>query len=309
LNPLRAFLLWCSTNPVLAQHLPRLPFVRRAVRRFLPGETLEDGLGAARRLEAGGLLSVLTLLGENVTTREDASAVADHYVEALGEIHRRGLAAEISVKPTHLGLDGGLTLARPNLARILARAEETSSFVWIDMEGSAYVEATLELFRELASRHRRVGLCVQAYLRRTEADVHSLLDVAPGLRLVKGAYAEPASLAYRSRRDVDDAYLRLALRLLERAAGGGFRPGIATHDRRLLEHVFAEAERLSLPRAAYEVQMLYGIGAETQERLARRGHRVRVLVSYGPAWFAWYARRLAERPANLGFLLRSLFAR
>lgn len=309
MNPVRAFLLWCSTQPVLARRLPRQPFVRRAVRRFLPGETLDDGLAAAARLEPGGLDCVLTLLGENVTAPDEARAVAAHYEEALSAIRHRGLRSEISVKPTHLGLDLGLAGARANLERIVARAEETANFVWIDMEGSGYVEPTLALFRELASRHRCVGLCVQSYLRRTEADVESLLEVAPALRLVKGAYAEPAAIAYPSRQEVDEAYYRIAARMLQRAGQGGFRPGIATHDLGLLGRIVAEGERMGVAKGAYEVQMLYGIGTESQQRLARQGHRVRVLVSYGPAWFAWYARRLAERPANLGFLVRSLFTR
>ena len=310
MDPVRSLLLWSSTNPTLAHHLPRLPFVRRAVRRFLPGEALDDGLREAARLEGQGIESVLTLLGENVTSASEAQAVAGHYTQALDEIRARGLRAEISVKPTHLGLDLGRSVAERNFEQLLARSDELDSFVWIDMEGSAYTDITLDLYRTLAARHRRVGLCVQAYLRRTEADVEALLPVSAGLRLVKGAYAEPASIAYPHKAEVDEAFRRIARRMLERVTrGDGFRPGIATHDLPLLDRVRADAERLGLSRQAYEVQMLYGIGSETQRRLAGEGHRVRALVSYGPAWFAWYMRRLAERPANLGFLLRSLWAR
>ncbi len=311
LDPLKSVLLWSSTSPTLAHRVPRLPFVRRAVRRFLPGEELEDGLREAAFLEGHGLESLLTLLGENVTTPRESGEVTEHYARALTEICRRQLRAEISVKPTHLGLDLGRPVVESNLERLVALAEETGNFVWIDMEGSDYTEATLELFGTLAARHRRVGLCVQAYLLRTEADVEALLRAeVPALRLVKGAYAEPASIAYGRKVEVDRAYYRIACRLLDRASlGNGFRPGIATHDLPLLSRIRSEADRLGVARDAYEIQMLYGIGTDTQLRLRREGHRVRVLVSYGPAWFAWYMRRLAERPANLAFVLRSLFAR
>ena len=309
MNPVRGVLLWSSTNPTLAHRLPRLPFVRRAVRRFLPGETIEDGLRAAAECAAERKLAVLTLLGENVHTADEAGAVAAHYEDVLRRVQAAGLPAEISIKPTHLGLDLGREVVVGNLERLLQAAVAAGNFVWIDMEGSAYTEVTLEVFRDLARRHRNVGLCLQSYLYRTEKDIESLLDSAPALRLVKGAYAEPEDIAYARKADVDEAFARGAIRMLERAARGpGFRPALATHDLALLERLRTEADRLRLARSAYEIQMLYGIGTAAQAQWAAEGHAVRVLISYGPAWFPWYMRRLAERPANLAFVLKSAFS-
>ena len=304
---MRKFLLWASTNPFLARRLPRMRFVQRAVRRFMPGEELEDALAEVPALEEKGMGAVLTLLGENVSLEKEAEAVANHYLEAVEEVARRGLDAEISVKLTQLGLDlgGGLALAHcRELAEATARAER---FLWIDIESSPYVDRTLDLYEELRREHANVGLCLQAYLYRTDDDLQRLLELDPAVRLVKGAYAEPPDVAFPRKADVDAAYLDLARTLLRaRAEGGEARIAVATHDTGLIRRVALAAEEMGLGRDAFEVQMLYGIRPEAQARLAGEGFPVRILISYGPAWFPWYMRRLAERPANVWFVLKSL---
>ncbi len=300
---LRRALLWASTSPFLAQRVPRWPFVRNAVRRFLPGETLDAALEAAAGLAEEGADTVLTLLGENVTGEGEARAVVARYQEALERVGALGLDADVSVKPTHLGLDLSPDLAAEGLDRLLRGAGERH--VWLDMEASGYVDATLALFRRARRDHEGVGLCLQAYLRRTPDDLAALLPLAPRVRLVKGAYLEPAAVAHPKKRAVDAAYRSLSRTLLlERRSGRVPPPAIATHDASLHADVDRMARELGLGPDAYEVQMLYGIGTAARRRLLEQGRRVRVLISYGEAWYPWYVRRLAERPANLWFVVK-----
>ncbi len=301
---MRSLLLWASTNPFLARRLPRYRFVRRATRRFMPGETLDDALRAAQELAERGIAATLTLLGENLTAAEEADAVLEHYLEVLREVSVRGLGAEISVKPTQLGLD----FSRDDTHRRLARLVEASErAVWIDMESSPYVDPTLELYRALRERAPNVGVCLQAYLRRTQADLAALLPLDPSIRLVKGAYREPPDVAFPRKADVDANFLRLTRTLLQaRAEGGSGRPVLGTHDLRILEEAGRMAGELGLAADAYEIAMLYGIQREAQERLAAQARSVRVLISYGEHWFPWYMRRLAERPANVWFVVRQI---
>jgi proline dehydrogenase len=307
MNPMRQVLLWGSENRWLRDRVPRLGFARRAVRRFMPGEDVDAALTAADGFAADGLATVLTQLGENITATEEAAAVRAHYLDVLDRIARRGIDCTVSVKPTQLGLDLDPGLCKENVRAIVARAEEHGCIAWIDMEASGYVDATLELYRAARARSKHVGVCLQAYLHRTADDLASLLEVGPAIRLVKGAYAEPRSVAMASKRDVDESYYRLARRMLEaKAEGREVTIGIATHDLRLVRRIAAAAAELGLPKGAFEVQMLYGIRADVQRRLAAEGYRVRVLISYGSAWYPWYMRRLAERPANVLFVLRSL---
>jgi len=283
---LRRALLWASTNPTLAERLPRYRFVRRATRRFMPGEELDDALAAAEGLAADGLAATLTLLGENLASQSEADEVVEHYLDVLGRIRERGVNAEISVKPTQLGLDYGVDGTAARLARLV---EATESPVWIDMESSAYVDATLDLFRGLRARRANVGLCLQAYLYRTEKDLESLLPLDPSIRIVKGAYREPADVAYPKKSDVDRAFVRITARLLRaRAQGGTGRPVIGTHDPRMIAEAGRLAHELGLERGKVEYAMLFGIASAEQRRLARNGSQVRVLISYGPAWFHWY---------------------
>ncbi|MCH7991435.1 MAG: proline dehydrogenase family protein [Gemmatimonadetes bacterium] len=301
---LRATLLWASTNPLLAQKLPRYRFVQRATRRFMPGEELGDALTAAERLAKVGVSATTTLLGENLNSLEEADGVVRHYQGALREIGARGLDAEISVKPTQLGLDFGVDEARKRLAQL---AESTSSLVWMDMEGSEHVDATLDIFRSVKQEQGNVGLCLQSYLHRTADDLEALLPLDPAIRLVKGAYNEPADVAFPKKSDVDRSFVTLTQTLLRaRLSGGQGRPVFGTHDPKMIGEANRIAYELGLDKDKYEFAMLFGIQRAEQERLARTGHEVRVLVSYGAAWFPWYMRRLAERPANLWFVAKQL---
>jgi proline dehydrogenase len=260
-----------------------------------------------------GIGSVLTELGEQVASRAEAARVRDRYCDALVESRQRALAVHVSLKLTHLGLDLDPTLAADHVVAIARQAERAQSFLWLDMEESRYVDATLALFRFVRRVHPDVGICLQAYLRRTPADLAALSPLRPAIRLVKGAYNEPAAGAYPRKADVDRAYLALAAELLgraarERAAGDGAvsTPVFGTHDLAMVRAIAAHARAASLPTGAYEIHMLYGIRTAEQRALAAAGTTVRILISYGTAWFAWYMRRLAERPANVWFVLRHL---
>jgi proline dehydrogenase len=303
---MRRILLWMAGNAFLRRHLPRLPFARRAVRRFMPGETIEEALDAAETFRPLGIGILLTRLGENLTSLDQADAVADHYHRVLDLVRARGLDAEVSLKLTQIGLDLDLERTYEHLASLAAHAAEGEATLWIDMEASAYADRSLELYRRLKADHPNAGICLQAYLHRTPADVHALLPLRPQIRLVKGAYDEPAGIAFRRRDEVDAAYLALAVLMLPHAGRGELRLGLGTHDTRLVERVATHARSASIPLDAFEVQMLYGIRADEQRRLAAEGYVVKDLIAYGEAWYAWYMRRLAERPANVLFALRQL---
>jgi proline dehydrogenase len=305
--PVRTLLLWAARNAWLRRVVPRLWFARRAVRRFMPGEQLGDALEAAERLAADGIGAIFTHLGENLTDPAEADAVAAHYLDALERIRERGIDGEISVKLTQLGLDLDPDLARRHMAVLASRARELNLGVaWIDMEGSAYTEATVALYEALKPDHPNLGICLQAYLRRTAADVRRLLPLDPHVRMVKGAYDEPATVAYRSRAEVDAAYLAQCVVLLTENRGALGRLGLGTHDVRLIEQVAATASAAGPGRDAFEVEMLYGIRTDQQRRLAAAGHPTRTLIAYGEYWYPWYVRRLAERPANVLFVLRQM---
>jgi proline dehydrogenase len=303
---MRAALLAGSESAWLRETASRRPAVRRAVARFMPGERVEDALAAAAGLRPLGMAAVLTRQGESVTDAAEADEVTRHYLDVLDRV--RGLDAEISVKPTQLGLDLDRGLCEANLRALVERARAAAGLVWIDMEQSRYTDATLDLCLKMRALGPHVGVCVQAYLRRTPRDVDALVAAGAGIRLVKGAYREPAALAFPAKRDVDEAYLALGRRLLARdARDAGVRAVFGTHDPRLLGAIRAHGAGEGLPPSALEFHLLYGIQRAEQERLARAGHRVSVLISYGTYWFPWYMRRLAERPANVLFVVKSLF--
>ena len=306
---LRKLLLWGSENDFFSDHVAGLGFVRRAVRRFMPGETSAEAIEEVVRLSVSRIRSVLALLGENVTEADEADDVTRHYEAVLKEIGARDLDAEISVKPTQLGIDIGEDVVAANLERILSTAKEHGHFVWIDMEGSDYVDRTLDLYRAARSRHTDTGVCLQAYLYRTAEDLAALLPINPSVRLVKGAYAESTKVAFPRKRDVDQNYLQLAQTLLDEIGSGGVRAAFATHDGALIRRIQEEATQRGMTPGDVEFQMLYGIGTTSQEKLAAQGHEVRVHISYGTAWFPWYMRRLAERPANLWFVMRKIMSR
>jgi len=275
----------------------------------MPGETSEVAVAEAVRLRASGIRSVLALLGENVTESDEAADVALHYRTVLEDISEQNLDAEISVKPTQLGIDIGPDVVSENLESILTTAEEHGQFVWIDMEGSSYADRTLDLYRAARARYAHTGICLQSYLYRTAEDLAALLPLSPAIRLVKGAYAEPREIAFPRKKDVDRNYLELAQTLLDEVRQGSARAAFATHDERLIGRIEQEAGLRGIGPGDLEFQMLYGIGTAKQEWLAAQGYRVQVHISYGSAWFPWYMRRLAERPANLWFVMRKMVSR
>jgi proline dehydrogenase len=274
----------------------------------MPGEELADALAAAETYRALGIGSVFTFLGENVTDLDTAKRDVDHYHGALEQAAERGLDTEISAKLTHFGLDLDPAFAQASLEGLADHAARLGTWVWIDMEGSASTEATIALYERARPGRENLGLCLQAYLRRTPSDIGRLLPLRPAIRLVKGAYDEPAEIAHRSRTDVDAAFLAAGQQLLEGIRDGRVARCIAgTHDVGLVERLADAAHTLGLDRRAVEVQMLYGIRTPEQRRLVAEGYDVRVLIAYGDAWYSWYLRRLAERPANVLFALRQLF--
>jgi proline dehydrogenase len=304
---LRNVLLEASTNAWLRDRATRYGFVKRSVRRFMPGETIGDALGAARDLKSQGIATILTKLGENLTAIGEAEEVTRHYLDVLDQVASSGLDAQVSVKPTQLGFDFDRGLCEQNLDRLIARAEERNNMIWIDMESSPYVDPTLDLFRRARARSARVGVALQAYLYRTAADLESLLPLGCPIRIVKGAYLETPALAYPRKTDVDENYYKLCLRLLAPDAPAGTLVHVATHDVALIDRVIREIEQRKISESRHEFAMLYGIQRAQQLRLARLGKRVRVLISYGEHWFPWYMRRLGERPANVWFVLKNIF--
>ena len=295
-------------NRWLRDRLPKLWFAKRAVRRFMPGEAADSALAAGSQFQIEGIGTLYTRLGENLTRIDEADEVAAHYVGVLDQIRDRRLDGEISVKLTQLGFDLDVERTFEHASALAAQAAEHGKSFWIDMEGSAYTEATLSFYERVKTAHPNTAICLQAYLKRTASDIQRLLPLQPEIRLVKGAYAEPASIAYRARRDVDANYLALSVALLEAVrAGGRVRIALGTHDVGLIEQVAEHAAAMGLPKTAFEVQMLYGIRSDQQRRLNREGFRVNALIAYGEAWYPWYMRRLAERPANVLFALRQIF--
>ena len=303
---MRRVFLWAARNRWLKERLPRFRFMRRAVRRFMPGETLEDALAAALPLQAAGIGTMYTRLGENLEDLAAADEVAAHYLDAIDKIVAAGITGEVSVKPTQLGLDLDADVCLGHLERIAAHAATAGSYLWIDMEGSDYTEATIALYERLRATQPRTGICLQAYLRRTATDLERLLPLDPAIRLVKGAYDEKESIAYRDRRSVDSNFVGVAVRFLLDGRGRPIRLGLGTHDVALIEQIAAQVGAAGIGRDGFEVEMLYGIRTDQQFRLAQAGYRVQALIAYGEHWYPWYMRRLAERPANVWFVLRQM---
>ncbi len=310
MNPMRNLLLAGSRSAWLQRQATQRQFVKLAVRRFMPGETVDDAVKAALAENQQGLLVTLTSLGENLQHRSEADEVLQHYLGVLKRLAADGVKGEVSIKPTQLGYDIDATMCTVHTRTLAEAARVQGSRLWIDLEGTAYTDATLALYREIRRTHGNVGVCLQAYLRRTRADLESLLPLGPAIRIVKGAYAEPANLAFPDKREVDENFHWMAERLWsgEGRASGAWAT-LGTHDALLITRLVATAGRLAVPSSGYEIAMLYGIQRPEQLRLAKAGRTVRVLISYGEHWFPWYMRRLAERPANLLFVAKSMFAR
>jgi proline dehydrogenase len=275
----------------------------------MPGDTFDAAFAAAGQLHRQQIGVVVTQLGENVTHADAAGAVVRHYLDVVNKVGVSGLDCDLSVKLTQLGLDVDAEDCYANLRALAESAGRHGTWVWIDMEQHAYLERTLTIYRRLLSEFPNVGVCLQAYLYRTKQDLQSLLPLGGGIRLVKGAYREPPQIAYPKKGDVDASFMELATQMLaSRTRPGAPRIVFGTHDRGMLDAVIQQAERAGVPRDAFEFHLLYGIQRGEQLRLAREGHRVRVLISYGDEWFAWYMRRLAERPANVLFAVRAMFS-
>ena len=297
-----------SKSRWLSEKVMTRAFARKAVKKFMPGEELGDALDASSVLAKDRLGTVLTKLGENLTAQSAADAVRDHYLGVFDQVAARKLNSHVSVKPTQLGLDFSQSRCAEHLETLAQKAEATGIYFWLDMEDSSYVDRTLELYRALRSRHSRVGIAMQAYLRRTPQDLEALLPIEPTVRLVKGAYAEPAHVAFPAKRDTDLAYYDLSVELLNAAARRKAFPIFGTHDMGLVDRIAGKAAALGVPDTGYEIHMLYGIRMTEQRALAEQGRTVKTLISYGSSWFPWYMRRLAERPANVWFVMKSMLS-
>jgi proline dehydrogenase len=301
----RDAVLWAADNRWLREHLPKHRFVRRSVRRFMPGETLEEAIAAAKRLQERGLPTMFTALGENVTVLSDARRVVEGYRGAYDRVAAAGLDTEFSVKPSHLGVDQDPQAALANLEELATTARDHDNWLWLDMESAAYVDRTLDLYRKLRAGHPNVGVCLQAYLKRTAGDVDSLMPLDPTIRLVKGAYREPRELVFGSREVIDEAYRRLALLILARKGPVG-RLALGTHDVGMIHQIETDVGG----RDGFEVHMLFGIRQADLLRMGAEGYRARSLISYGTHWYPWFMRRIAEKPVeNTLLALRNVVAR
>jgi len=305
---MRSMLLWLSRNKQVRQLMMNWGVARRAARRFVAGETIDDALAAIRELNAQGITATLDHLGENVETREDAVRATDDYLKVLDAIGQAGLTSHVSIKLTALGLDLGDDICRENVARILAKAKDVGTRVRIDMESTEYTDRTLAIYRRLRAEYDNVGIVIQSYLYRSEADIAALCEEGAHVRLCKGAYKEPPTLAFPKKADVDANYVRLMKMLLSAPARAkGTRAALATHDPKMIDAArqFAEAEMV--PRDEFEFQMLHGIRRDLQQQLVADGYAVRVYVPYGTEWYPYFMRRLAERPANVWFIVSNFF--
>lgn len=302
---LRSILLRLSGSPKFAHWITTNAATRRMAHRFVAGETLDEAITAARRCNDAGMYASLDYLGENSSTVEDAQRARDAYLQIFDRIASERLHANVSCKLTQLGLDLSPELCEGLLLSIVERAAAHDNFLRVDMEGSEYTQRTIELVKRIRARNPAVGTVMQAYLYRTEADVQELLGYGCRLRLCKGAYKEPAELAFPAKRDVDANYVRMVRLLLP----SGFYHGIATHDPRMIAAAIRCAAEHNVSKDDFEFQMLYGVRTDLQKRLVRDGYRLRVYIPYGSDWFPYFMRRLAERPANLMFFARNFFRR
>jgi proline dehydrogenase len=302
---LRSTFLTLSRRRGLGRLATRLPVTKSLVARFVAGETLDEALRALERLRAAGLRTTVDVLGESVDSGEAARAAAATYVDVLDALAARGLDGNVSLKLTQMGLDIDPDLARENVAQIVTRAATHGSFVRIDMEDHAKTDATLELWRAVRPLNRAsgdTGVVIQAALRRSPSDLEAIIAERGRVRLCKGAYKEPEAVAFVDRADVDRAYGALMETLLQ----DGTFPAIATHDERLIRRAVRFAREAGIVRDRFEFQMLYGVRRDLQEQLVRAGYGVRVYVPFGTEWYPYFMRRLAERPANVAFVLRSV---
>jgi proline dehydrogenase len=306
----RSFFLWLSSSQWLRRMATQIPIAYQVASRFFAGETLPEAVQAIRALQEAGLTTTVDILGEDVEREEEARRARDGYLELLDEMDRSGIATDISLKLTQFGLDLGLDFCAVNVDQVVKRAAELGVHVTIDMEDSTRTEPTLAVWRRLHAEHENVGPVIQAYLYRSEEDLRQICAAGARVRLCKGAYKEPPEVAFPEKADVDASMVKLMKLALDQTlrAPEGEKPylGMATHDEEMIAATQAYAHEIGLPRDAYEFQMLYGIRRDLQDRLATEGYRMRVYAPYGTEWFPYYMRRMAERPANVWFVVRAL---
>src|SRR5258708_938665 len=304
----RNFIFWLSGKKSVTSLIARRGMKHGFARRFVAGESLGDAISASQELRRAGRTISLNQLGENVSTPEAARASRDSYVEMVRELEANHLQGNISIKLTQLGLDFDRALCQSLAMEIAATAAELGRTIEMDMEASAYTDATLDIFEAVQRQHKNAGLAIQAYLFRTEKDLARLAPLRAKIRLVKGAYRESPQIAIQKKSDVDANYKKLASVLFEGAARGDFLPAIATHDPAMLAHARQEIARLKLAPKQYEFQMIYGIRRDLQEEIHAGGHTLQIYVPFGTDWCPYFMRRLSECPANCWFVLRSLAA-
>jgi proline dehydrogenase len=297
---LRQSFLWLSNRQGIFRFVRKNRLARRFASRFVAGETIDDAVAAVRSLNGKGITVSLDLLGESVSNAAEAKATADHYIGLLDRIQKEGLDSNVSVKLTAMGQDIADDLCIENISRVLDRAKDYRTFVRLDMESSEYTERTLRLFQEylFPNYPENVGIVLQSYLRRTASDVENAIALQCRVRLCKGAYKEPATVAFPDKKDVDSSYVVCMKRLMS----SGKYPGLATHDEAILAEAKRYADEAGIARDRFEFQMLYGVRRDLQEGLVRDGYRMRVYVPYGTQWYPYLMRRLAERPANVAFM-------
>jgi proline dehydrogenase len=303
----RNTLLWASKNQWLKNRVPKKRFVKRAVKRFMPGETSEAAIGATKELHKHNIPTTFTHLGENITTLDEAEENSQHYLTLLEKISNEKLDIEISLKLTQIGLDLSFDKTLELFTSIVDKAKHLQNNVFIDIEDSSYVDKTIDFYKTIKKNYNNVGLCLQAYLYRTMDDLKDLIEIYPWIRLVKGAYKELSTVAFPKMPQVNNNFKELSCYLLEQIKEKGIRVAFGTHDLNIQEQVKKEAQKIALQKERLEFQMLYGIKTSQQYKLASEGYNIRTLISYGEHWYPWYMRRLAERPANVGFVLKNIF--
>ena len=308
MNISRKLLLWASKNEWMTVHVPNFKFVKKALKRFMPGETATDALNATRRLLEHNIQTTFTHLGENINALKEADLTFQHYLDLIERINNEKLDIEISLKLTQIGLDLSYEKTLGNFKEITQKAKHLKINVFLDIEDSSYVDKTIDFYKDIKNDYDNVGLCLQSYLYRTMDDIKAMIDINPWIRLVKGAYNEPDTVAFRKKKDVDENYFTISKYFLEQMQSRDIRIAFATHDLFLHEQIKTEAKLYELPNKKVEFQLLYGIKEREQISLASQGYNVRTLISYGKLWYPWYMRRLAERPANVGFVLKNMFS-
>ena len=303
----RTILLWGSKNIWMRNHIPKLKFVRHAVKKFMPGESPTDAINATKELLKNKITTTFTHLGENINDLNEAETATNHYIELIDRINKEKLDIEVSLKLTQIGFDLSFDKTLYYFRQITKRAKQWGNNVFIDIEDSSYVDKTLVFYKKIKEEYDNVGLCLQAYLYRTMNDLKNMIEINPWIRLVKGAYKEPENIAFKKKKRVDENFLELSKYLLRQIQEKGIRVAFGTHDLKLQQQIKNDALKIGLQKEKLEFQMLYGIKSAEQHKLAEEGYNIRTLISYGEFWYPWYMRRLAERPANIWFVLKNIF--